>query len=207
MQSTIINLAFLICSIIAQEMGRAVLVAHIYGRRNIHTHEPSSNPLHYIDILGTLILPAISMTSGIFIGYAKSIFVDPLGTGLSKPERLLLAAGRIITSLFIASVFFILLIISTKTGSMYAMAPLFAVIVKMNLALMLFMSIPLPGFDGFRILMSFQNRSNALKMIDFETRPSSLIFSLLAVILFLGSFLSYFLSIITAYLQSFIDKV
>lgn len=132
----------------------------------------SLNPLHHIDIVGTLVVPAVLLFMGGFIfGWAKPVPVD-FGR-LRKPRRdmaLVAAAGPFAN--FLMAVFWALMIrlavlahsdfITQSLGLMGEAG------IAINLVLMILNLLPLPPLDGGRIAVGLlpPNLGYRLAMVE-----------------------------------------
>jgi Zn-dependent protease len=125
----------------------------------------SLNPIKHIDLFGTILMPAMLALAGLPVfGYAKPVPIDPrnfknfrwgmLWTGLAGPATnlaLATGAGVIVRAMNLLGLH----------GSAYGSAVelvlyLFA---EVNLVLMFFNLIPIPPFDGSRVLPVFLSDS------------------------------------------------
>jgi Zn-dependent protease len=125
----------------------------------------SLNPLKHVDLFGTILMPAMLALAGLPVfGYAKPVPIDPrnfknmrwgmLWTGLAGPAtNLVLAAsaGLVVRVLGVLGL----------TGSAYgsALTLVLYLFADINLVLMFFNLIPIPPFDGSRVLPVFLSDS------------------------------------------------
>lgn len=127
--------------------------AHVAGRL-------SFNPIVHIDPIGSILVPAILYltNAGFLFGWAKPVPVNPynLRRG-AHPYRWVSLAG-IITNLSLALIAGAVLSLATQQFGLAATnvgVIVFSLILSVNIALAVFNSIPLPGFDGFNFLNTF----------------------------------------------------
>lgn len=118
----------------------------------------SLNPIKHVDLFGTILMPALLALAGLPVfGYAKPVPINPhnfanyrwgmLWTGLAGPTtNLVLAAGAGV----LVRVLGLLGVTGTAYGS--ALALVVYLFAEVNLVLMFFNLIPIPPFDGSRVL-------------------------------------------------------
>ncbi len=121
------------------------------------------NPLKHVDLFGTILMPAMLALAGLPVfGYAKPVPIDPnnfknfrwgmLWTGLAGPStNLVLAAvsGLVVRAMMFAGV--------PATAYGEALTLILYRFAEINLVLMFFNLIPIPPFDGSRVLPVFLN--------------------------------------------------
>ncbi len=111
------------------------------------------NPLAHIDPFGTIVLPLLLMiTSGIFIGYAKPVPINPYNLRDQKYGPAKVAVAGPASNLLIALILSLFLRQFTFS-SFVQLALSFAVYI--NIILALFNLIPIPPLDGSKLLKAF----------------------------------------------------
>lgn len=115
------------------------------------------NPLPHIDPIGTILLPALFILSGsgILLGWAKPVPVNPLNFSNLRRGELLVSAVGIMANFTLAltgTVLFHLLLPILGVSSV--IIHLMSFTVTINLILGLFNLFPIPPLDGSKILMS-----------------------------------------------------
>jgi len=179
-------LVVLIFSIIAHE------VAHGYAADSLG--DPTArlagrltlNPLPHIDLMGSLVLPALLVftQSPILFGWAKPVPYNPYNLKNQRWGEALVAVAGSATSLFLALLFGLLV----RYGSMFGFdenaIALSATIAFINLFLGLFNLIPFPPLDGFTALRAALpwQMSSGLRRLE-ESMRSSGIFALVLFLL------------------------
>lgn len=157
----IMLIACLIVSIVGHEIAHG-WVAYKFGdntAKNLGRLSP--NPLRHIDILGTLIVPAIMyLAGGVVLGWAKPVPVrmqSVFNNGGYKAIIAVALAG-IIYNLGLAATSFLIIklaiysgILSDSNVSQMIINSLF-MLLKLNILLALFNLYPLPQLDGYKAL-------------------------------------------------------
>jgi len=135
----------------AKEMGRLTL-----------------NPIPHIDLIGSIIVPLLSLVSAgrIFIAWAKPVPVNPLNFTNGRRDDLLVSVVGPITNLLIAAVCTILLAfldgifphLPASDGMLHdALMYVFQMLaggITLNIVLAVFNLIPIPPLDGSHVLAS-----------------------------------------------------
>jgi Zn-dependent protease len=167
----------------------------------------SLNPISHIDPVGTLLVPLmmIALSSGILFGWAKPVPVNP--SHLNNPRRdvAYVALAGLLANLVMAIMWIIILRIIqgiiTDPAVLKGFTSMALVGIQFNLFIMIINLLPLPPFDGGRILSSFLPPKAADQLAKIE--PYS--FFILLGLIFLGGFeffflplLSFFFNILTA---------
>jgi Zn-dependent protease len=124
----------------------------------------SLNPLVHIDILGTIIFPAISFFTGApLLGWAKPTPVNPLHLRDKRYGELRVAAAGPVSNFILATLFIIaykIVVVLLKNGvgsnlTGGVLEPLFLLFqqaIFLNVGLAIFNLIPIPPLDGSHIL-------------------------------------------------------
>lgn len=151
---TLLSFVVLILSIIIHE------VAHGYAANSLG--DPTArlagrltlNPLPHIDLMGSIVIPALLMFTGspIFFGWAKPVPYNPFNLRDQRWGEALVAVAGSATNLILAVVFG--LIVRFGTGLPAEAVSLAATIAFINLFLGAFNLIPFPPLDGFTFLRS-----------------------------------------------------
>ena len=171
---TLLSFIILIISVIAHE------VAHGYAADSLG--DPTArlsgrltlNPLPHIDLMGSIIIPALLIFSGssILFGWAKPVPYNPYNLRNKRWGEMLVAIAGSATNLFLAVIFGLIVRFGATTLPPSALA-LAATITFINLFLGLFNLIPFPPLDGFTALRSALPWNLASGVNRFEQRIRS----------------------------------
>jgi Zn-dependent protease len=189
---TIFYILILIYSIIVHEVAHGQM-ADLFGDRTArNAGRLTMNPLPHIDLLGSIMLPVLSFISfsGLLIGWAKPVPYNPYNLKNQKWGEPLVAAAGVLANFALACFFAIvckILIFQGFGGT--PIVSLLAVTVLINISLGLFNLLPLPPFDGLRIIVSLFPRFGR-KVLAYVDR-SGIAFTLISLVIaiFLWSFI------------------
>lgn len=120
------------------------------------------NPLPHIDVVGSIIVPAVllMMPGGFIFGWAKPVPVNPANYRDYRKGDILVSLAGIAVNLLLVPVFILLMALGVWGGrAMPSMAGLFSAIVTagglgilLNLILAVFNLLPIPPLDGSHVL-------------------------------------------------------
>jgi Zn-dependent protease len=116
----------------------------------------SPNPLVHIDLLGSIILPALLIISnaGILFGWAKPVPYNPYNLRNQKWGEALVAIAGPSANVFLALVFSIIIRFADVLSLGTSFVQMAWYIVYINILLALFNMLPIPPLDGSKILMA-----------------------------------------------------
>ncbi len=181
---TLFYLFILIYSIIAHEVAHGAMADYFGDRTARMAGRLTMNPVPHIDPLGSVLLPMLSAFSfgGLIIGWAKPVPYNPYNL---KPQRLgevMVASAGVLTNFLLAIVFGITYQVLVSQGlSGSPTLEILQVAVLINLSLGFFNLLPLPPFDGLRIITSLFP-SAGRKIANFFDR-NGLIFMVISLFL------------------------
>ncbi len=130
------------------------------------------NPLKHIDLIGTILVPAISLVLGGFLfGWAKPVPVNFSNLRHPKKDMLWVAAAgpgaNLLMAIFWGFVIFMAQIVPTNFYTI-PLVLMGQAGVLINVILMVLNLIPLPPLDGGRIAVSLLPRAQALMLSRIE---------------------------------------
>jgi Zn-dependent protease len=110
------------------------------------------NPLPHVDLMGTIIVPALLLISqsGILFGWAKPVPVNPMNFRNYRTGEISVSASGPLSNFLLALIFAQLLPLADNNPGFFLLCK-YGIII--NLYLMLFNLMPIPPLDGSRILM------------------------------------------------------
>ena len=198
---TILTLVILILSVIAHE------VAHGYAANSLG--DPTArlagrltlNPFPHIDLMGSIILPALLVFTGspILFGWAKPVPYNPYNLKNQRWGEALVAIAGSATNIFIAIIFGLIVRFGSTTGFDATMLSLAATIAFINLFLGFFNLIPFPPLDGFTVLRAALSWHHSSSLVRFERQIrgagvlSLILFLLIFSYIFAGPFFNFVL--------------
>jgi len=184
----ILTLIILILSVIAHE------VAHGYAANTLG--DPTArlagrltlNPLPHIDLIGSIILPALLVFthSPIMFGWAKPVPYNPYNLRHQRWGETLVAIAGVATNILLAIIFGLIVRFSATIGLDTTAISLAATIAFINLFLGLFNLIPFPPLDGFTALRSALpwHLSSGLNRLEHHVRTMGVMSLILFLIVF-----------------------
>ena len=183
-----LTFVILILSIIAHE------VAHGYAANSLG--DPTArlagrltlNPLPHIDLMGSVVLPALLVFthSPILFGWAKPVPYNPYNLTNHRWGEALVAVAGSATNIFLAIIFGLIVRFGGAAGLDATALSLAAVIAFVNLFLGLFNLIPFPPLDGFTALRAALpwHLSSGLGRFELQVRAAGLLPLILFLIVF-----------------------
>ena len=129
----------------------------------------SPNPLVHIDLIGSIIVPALLFLSnaGILFGWAKPVPYNPYNFSDQKYGEAKVAVAGPAINLILALIFAMLIRSAGLLGLSVSFIELASYIVYINILLAFFNLIPIPPLDGSKILPAFLPYRAQLKYQEF----------------------------------------
>lgn len=184
--NTIFYIAILIYSIIIHEIAHGQM-ADAFGDKTARNAERlTMNPAPHIDLFGSILLPVLSFVSfsGLLIGWAKPVPYNPYNLKNQKWGEPLVAAAGVLANFSLAILFaFCIFILKTQGMSSSPVISLLSMGILINLSLGFFNLLPLPPFDGLRIIVSLFPRlgRKILSFVDTNSLRFSLVSLFIAI--------------------------
>ena len=150
----IFGVVILIFSVIAHELSHGYMAEALGDPTARLAGRLTFNPLRHLDVMGSLIVPALSFTLGGFIfGWAKPVPYNPYNLRKGNVGEALVAGAGIFTNLLLALIFGLLIRFygNVLPESFVSLAML---VVLTNIVLALFNLVPVPPLDGSKLLFS-----------------------------------------------------
>lgn len=173
LELAIASIVILILSVVVHELahGYAALslgdpTAKLAGRLTF-------NPINHLDPLGSVILPALLALSPspFIIGWAKPVPYNPYNLRNQRWGEAIVAAAGPLTNLAIALIFGLFLRFSIASGfANEALVTITTFIVFINILLGIFNLIPIPSFDGSKVLKALLPYTLRARLESYEMR-------------------------------------
>jgi Zn-dependent protease len=195
-----LSLIVLVLSVIAHE------VAHGYAANSLG--DPTArlagrltlNPLPHIDLMGSLILPALLVFthSPILFGWAKPVPYNPYNLRAKRWGEMLVAVAGSATNILLAIIFGLIVRFGLVIGLDQTALSLAATIAFINLFLGLLNLIPFPPLDGFTALRSALpwHLSSGLSRLENRVRTAGVLSLILFLIIFSYIFAEPFFNLV-----------
>ncbi|WP_456392888.1 site-2 protease family protein [Persephonella sp.] len=186
LKNLIIMIPALMFAVIIHELGHGYVAYRLGDKTPKIAGRLTFNPIPHIDLLGTIIFPAILLLfkAPFIFGWAKPVPVNPYnvrGMNYRKAMAIISFAGpgaNFASALVFAIMFHILDALSGSLVSLLGANLAKAILqplgmflfygVSINVILGIFNLLPIPSFDGWRVLLSFLPRDLEAKLEPLE---------------------------------------
>lgn len=203
----IATIAVLIISIILHEMAHGFAADRLGDPTARLQGRLSPNPLVHIDLLGSIVIPALLFLSnaGFLFGWAKPVPYNPYNLRDQKWGEAKVAAAGPATNIAIALLFSALIRLADPLGLSESFLDIAAYVVYINLLLAFFNLIPIPPLDGSKIIQPFLPVSAQMSYRSFVQNferwglLATFVFIFLFVNLFWSPFSTLVFSVFTAF--------
>ncbi len=176
----LIQLAILFFSIIVHEVAHGYVALRSGDPTAKFSGRLTLNPLHHIDLFGTIILPIllIILRSPFLIGWAKPVPINPYNLRNPRKDMAKIGVAGPLSNLGLALVF---AIIFRLLGRGF-LSDLVFIGVYINSLLFVFNLIPIPPLDGSRIVGAFLSYDAYEKYMRLERYGFIIIFALVFLV-------------------------
>lgn len=178
----IFSLGVLLFSVIIHEVSHGYAALFLGDRTAEYEGRLTLNPIPHIDLVGTIILPALSiMIGGLLFGWAKPVPYNPYNLKNPRRDEAIIALAGPLSNFILALIFGLFIRFYVVPNGMIndGIGVISVVIVLVNITLMIFNLIPMPPLDGSKIITAL------LPDIWMKVRTSVERFGFLGVIIFL----------------------
>lgn len=193
----IIPLIFIVVflySVVLHEIAHGFVANHFGDDTARVSGRLSFNPIVHIDPVGSILVPALLFisSSGFLFGWAKPVPVNPYRLKNGKVSYRWVTLAGVGTNIVLAVIGALVLKVAVQIygfdGNNLGVV-FFSTIIQINLILAIFNSMPLPGFDGWNFLTTFNWFASIVKMTPLANpmfmARYGLMISILLVFLFL----------------------
>ncbi len=150
------SIVILLFSVIVHEVMHGFVALQFGDHTAENAGRLTLNPIPHIDLVGTILLPALLILSGspIFFGWAKPVPVNPLHFRDIRRGEFFVSIAGIGANVALALLAAVLYHILNQFYPQPILLQLLLVTTYLNLILALFNLIPIPPLDGSKVLLS-----------------------------------------------------
>src|ERR1035437_9779364 len=155
------QIAILIMSVVIHEGSHGYMANYLGDPTAKYEGRLTLNPLKHLDIMGSLIVPALcDLTGGFIFGWAKPVPYNPHNLRPGRWSEALVAIAGPLSNFALALIFGLFLrFYAVGATASSAIIHITALIVFVNIILMVFNLMPIAPLDGSKILYAiFPNR-------------------------------------------------
>ncbi len=179
----IFSLGVLLFSVIIHEVSHGYAALFLGDRTAEYEGRLTLNPIPHIDLVGTIILPALSLMlpGSLLFGWAKPVPYNPYNLKNPRRDEAIIALAGPLSNFLLALIFGLFIRFYVVPNGMLndGIGVICMVIVLVNITLMIFNLIPMPPLDGSKIITAL------LPDIWMKVRANVERFGFLGVIIFL----------------------
>ncbi len=169
----------LILALTVREMVRGRVAFYLGDTTGAQFGRLSLNPLNHIDPLGTLLLPGLTLAlssaglGGILIGWPKLIPIDPRRLREPRRDLGLIAVSGLLANLVMAFIWGVILKMTLAQGPVdegvwLGVRYMSVAGITLNAGFFVLNLLPLPPFDGGRVLLSLLPARHAIRLAAIE---------------------------------------
>ncbi|MEN9621789.1 MAG: hypothetical protein RLZZ67_223 [Candidatus Parcubacteria bacterium] len=152
----IFSLIVLLFSVVIHEVAHGYAALYLGDKTAEYEGRLTLNPLKHIDMVGTIILPALSLMlpGSLLFGWAKPVPFNPYNLRNRKWGEAIVAVAGPLSNFLLALIFglFIRFFLIPQGMSSSPAGDLCQIIVWVNITLAIFNLIPVPPLDGSKII-------------------------------------------------------
>jgi Zn-dependent protease len=152
----IFSLLILLMSVVIHEVSHGYAALMQGDKTAEYAGRLTLNPLKHIDMVGTILLPAITLMlpGGFLFGWAKPVPYNPYNLRNQRWGELWVAFAGPLSNIVIASIFglFIRFYVAPHEMLTSSIGVMSVVIVLVNITLAVFNMMPVPPLDGSKVL-------------------------------------------------------
>lgn len=148
-----LTIVILLFSVIVHEVMHGYVALKFGDRTALNAGRLTLNPLPHIDPVGTILLPALMLISGLpLFGWARPVPVNPLNFSDMRRGELLVSLAGVASNITLAVIFALLYhLVNAFSGHPLILAVLVRGVV-LNFGLAIFNLLPIPPLDGSKAL-------------------------------------------------------
>lgn len=157
-----LSILILLFSVIVHEVMHGY-VALLFGDRTAErAGRLTLNPIPHIDLIGTIVLPALLLllplltgfSPGFLIAWAKPVPVNPLNFKDMRTGEIFVSLAGVFSNFVLALIFAVLFHISNAVYPSDLLTEIFRFGVQINLVLAIFNLLPVPPLDGSKVIIA-----------------------------------------------------
>jgi Zn-dependent protease len=202
---TVVTLIILIISIVCHEMGHAGVATILGDPTAKKKGRLSLNPVVHLDIMGSLVIPAILwITNASFLfGWAKPVPINPTYFRSQNRGMMLVALAGPMVNFVLMGIGWTIMSFTVEYPEWFQMA---LSLYMINAVLMIFNLIPIPPLDGSRIIGGFLPNNIALYWQRLDPYGMLLVVGLI-ISGGVDHILSYFIPLVSKIISTIINSI
>lgn len=153
---SVFYIAILIMSVVIHEVSHGFVAERFGDKTARFAGRLTLNPIKHLDPFGSVILPTllVILKTGFVFGWAKPVPYNPDNLSNRKWGTFFVSSAGVIANIFIAFFFGLILRFVVNMAVPQSLIFILSIIVLINLVLAIFNLLPIPPFDGSKILFS-----------------------------------------------------